>query len=411
MIALVAMFGFISCEKDCDHNFIEYDYSKDLVGTWTCLESDYASALVFTADGSAISMGLGGDEYWENIDGNYSVENNNLLISFESGYNVDVRIDLIPNEYLSIVDKDGKRHTYHYCANDLSEEIVGMWVCNETPSAEENDMLIMTYNADGTTLFTGYSYEADVFSSNIEANYKVIGDLLIHKQPDIAVEHGLVQYNAMRIKYTPKGTAFGDIKTLQAYAIVGEDYVETNTSWLRIKQNLELPGMKYDYMKTFVTNVKGEDKDIPFLNTSFNFAKMDGTIIDKFLKSTLFVVEFPDAKTIKYSFLVGGQNNHMTAPIEVDGNKITIKMSANDQAYHDIEVYTFQDQDNTQMHMYMPTSSFEKFFANTSVHVMLGNGQLDINDTEAIAGVYKTIADAVETINLSLLMTRAPKSL
>ena len=127
MIAAVVML-FTACDKDCDHDFIEVDHSKDIVGTWTCLETDYASALVFTADGSAISMGVGGDEYWENIGGNYSIENNNLLISFESGYNVDVRIDLIPNEYLSIVDKDGNRHTYHYCTNDLSDEILGMWV-------------------------------------------------------------------------------------------------------------------------------------------------------------------------------------------------------------------------------------------------------------------------------------------
>ena len=49
-------------------------------------------------------------------------------------------------------------------------------------------------------------------------------------------------------------------------------------------------------------------------------------------------------------------------------------MSANNLAYKDVKVYTFQDKDDTQMHMYMPTSSFEKFFANTSVHVMLGNG-------------------------------------
>ncbi|MBQ2365660.1 MAG: hypothetical protein II293_00715 [Bacteroidaceae bacterium] len=51
-------------------------------------------------------------------------------------------------------------------------------------------------------------------------------------------------------------------------------------------------------------------------------------------------------------------------------------MSANNPAYKDVKVYTFQDQDDTQMHKYMPTSSFEKFFANTPVHVMLGNGQL-----------------------------------
>jgi hypothetical protein len=85
---------------------------------------------------------------------------------------------------------------------------------------------------------------------------------------------------------------------------------------------------------------------------------------------------------------------------------MTIKMSENGP-YQDVEIYTFQDQDNTQMHMYMSTTSFEKFFANTSVHVMLGGGQLQEDDTEAIAGVYKSVADAVESINLSIVMTKA----
>ena len=85
---------------------------------------------------------------------------------------------------------------------------------------------------------------------------------------------------------------------------------------------------------------------------------------------------------------------------------MTIKMSVNGDAYHDVELYAFQDQDNTQMHLYMPTASFEKFFANTSVYVMLGNGLLDKNDADAIAAVYKNVADAVESINLSLVMSK-----
>ena len=64
----------------------------------------------------------------------------------------------------------------------------------------------------------------------------------------------------------------------------------------------------------------------------------------------------------------------MIAPVEVEGNKMTIKTSANNPVYHDVEVYTFQDQDNTQMHMYMHTTAFEKFFANTSVAVMRSVG-------------------------------------
>ena len=55
----------------------------------------------------------------------------------------------------------------------------------------------------------------------------------------------------------------------------------------------------------------------------------------------------------------------------------------------------------------MPAGSFEKFFANTSVTLMLGYGLLDKDDTEAIEGVYKTIADAVESINLSIVMSQS----
>ena len=398
MIAAVVML-FTACDKDCDHDFIEVDHGKDIVGTWTCLETDYASALVFNADGSAISMGVGGDEYWENIDGNYSIENNNLLISFESGYNVDVRIDLIPNEYLSIVDKDGNRHTYHYCTNDLSDEILGMWMSmGEEAGPDEESIAINTFDKNGKSYLTAFMDGVDEYVVNMEGDYKVVGDLLIKFVKGDSDTP--TSYIVMGLDYMPNGTAFGDIMTMHMPAYGAKP------TFLRIKQTLELPGNKYDYIKTFVTNVKGEDKDIPFLNTSFNFAKMDGAIIDEFLKSTLFAIEFPNANEIKYSFLIEGKNSTMTAPIEVEGNKMTIKMSANNPAYQDVDMYAFQDQDNTQMHLYMPTSSFEKFFANTSVHVMLGNGQLDKDDTEAIANVYKTIADAVESINLSLVMSR-----
>ena len=85
---------------------------------------------------------------------------------------------------------------------------------------------------------------------------------------------------------------------------------------------------------------------------------------------------------------------------------MTIKMSENNPVYQDVVLYAFQDKDNTQMHWYMPTTSFEKFFANTSLALMLGYGQLDKDDTEAIAGVFKTIADAVESINLSIVMSK-----
>jgi hypothetical protein len=301
------------------------------------------------------------------------------------------------------------RYTYRYCENDLADELVGMWVCHESLPGVENDMAIITYSEDGKMAMTA---PASAFIAgdfvNVMSDYKVVGDLVFKILPKENVPEGTVPYIASRLIYTPNVTSLGDILTETQHVQSENGIVKLTSSFLRIKQSLELPGNKYDYRATYVTNVKGEDKDIPFLNTSFNFAKMDGSIIDKFLKSILFTVEFPEANKIKYSYLLEGQNIVMEAPIEVDGNKMTVKMSVNDPVYQDVVIYTFQDQDNTQMHLYMPTESFEKFFANTSVAVMLGHGQLDKNDTEAVAAVYKNVADAVESINLSIV-TKAAK--
>ena len=413
MLVLVAAFGFTACEKDCDHEFIEYDYSKALVGTWTYVSDDgLAEAMVIKEDGSFAVIGImeGGSSY--EVKGTVKVVNNKVYLAYEGDTEVfDARLELVAGKSMSIVfnDENDIRLTYDYCKEDLSEEIVGMWVCNDGLT---DGITIMSYSDNGkSTMTTANALGTSNPLVNMESDYVVVGDLVFMTLPNADVVGSEPKYTAARMIYTPNGTSAGDIMTHKKYIPSGNDLKESVMSFLRVKQNLELHDMKYDYMKTFVTNVKGEDKDIPFLNTSFNFAKMDGSIIDKFLKSTLFAVEFPDANTLKYSFLVNGQTTPMTAPVEVEGNKMTIKMSANGAAFQDVVVYTFQDKDNTQMHLYMPTSSFEKFFANTSVYVMLGNGQLDINDTEAIAGVYKTVADAVESINLSLVMTKSTKSL
>ena len=401
----MAMLGFTACNKDCGHNFIEYDHSEALVGTWTYLEEGQAEAMVINPDGSfevtGVMKGGNGSLYEEK--GTIKVVNNKASLVFEGDKDViEGRLELVAGKSMSIVinEEYDIRLTYNYCENDLSDEIVGMWVCHEGLPGVENDMAIKNYSEDGKyTLTTQASSFIDKDVVMAPGDYKIVGDLLFMSVAP--------QCLAARLTYTPNGTTLGDIMTETLYAPSENGDVYLTSTWLRIKQNLELPGMKYDYIKTFVTNVKGEDKDIPFLNTSFNFAKMDGSIIDKFLKSILFTVEFPEANKIKYSYLLEGKNIVIDAPIEVDGNKMTIKMSANDPAYQDVDMYAFQDQDNTQMHWYMPTTSFEKFFGNTSVALMLGYGQLDKDDTEGIANVYKTIADAVESINLSLVMTKA----
>ena len=400
LMALVAMCGLNSCSDDCNHEYIEVDYSKELVGTWTCLKADFAEALVFKADGTFASVGVANGEYWEYPDATWSLKDNKLALS-SGDYKSNVRLEIIPGNSLALVDEKGNRNVFNYCENDLADEIVGMWICNETPSAEENDMLIMTYNADGTTLFTGYAYEADVFSNNIEASYKVIGDLLIHKQPDIAVEYGLVQYNAMKINYIPNGTALGDIKILQAYAIVGDNTIETITSWLRIKQTLDLSGKKYDYNNTYVSNVKGLDEDMTMMGYTFNIGKMEGKNLDKMLKHLLFAVEFPNANTIKYQYHYNGQNLVFEAPIVVDGNKVTIEMSEFSSYYRDVDMYMYQDKDNTQLHMYMPTYAFINYFANMDLAALAFAGEIDLTDEAAVKAIFDRMDERVESINVS----------
>ena len=394
VVAFVAMLGFAACDNKTEH--IYDDHSADLVGTWTCFTENYAEALIIKADGTAVSYGVEDGEYWENVRGTIVVKEGEIIMTFEDDDNFTGHFDIIPGKSFSLYEDSGERYIYQYCANDLSDEIVGMWVCND---GVENDIAINTFAENGKSYITTFLADENDYVLNKEGDYKVIGNLLIKTVKGDSNTSD--SYIVIGLDYMPNGTELGDIMTMYLPAY------EAKTTFLRIKQSLDLPGNKYDYRATYISNVKGEDKDIPFMNTSFNFAKMDGSIIDKFLKATLFAVEFPDANTLKYNFLLGGEISPTRAPIEVEDNKMTIKMSVTNPAYQDVVVYAFQDQDNTQMHLYMPTSSFEKFFANASVHMMLSNGQLNENDTEAIANEFKKIADAIESINLSIVMTKA----
>lgn len=395
-VALVAMLGFTACDKECGHDFIEYDHSKDLVGTWTCLTADYSEALVINADGSVVSTGVEDGEYWEGVKGSIKTVNNKMTMTFEDNDNWEGRFEMLTGEAFTIYEENGESFTFRYCKKDLADEIVGMWVWVDSNNGYGTDnMAIQTYSKEGTAIFTA-SYDGKGFTVNNESTYRVIGDLLIQHVPN-----NNPSVMARRLTYKANATAFGDILT--AY----DPSSDSTLSWLRISQSLDLAGKKYDYIKTFVSNVKGADKDVEFMGYTFNFAKMNGAVLDKMLKTVLFAVQFPDANTIRYTCQYNDFNMEMNAPIEVDGNKMTIKMSERDAAYKDVDLYTFQDQDNTQMHMYMPTYAFETFFANMQIAFMSELGQLDKTDAAAVEAVFNSIDEAVETINLSLVMTKS----
>ena len=256
----------------------------------------------------------------------------------------------------------------------------------------------------GNSHLTGKLPGTDSYAVNAEFNYKVFGDL------HIVYGEGEHATHVFKFNVAPNATKLGDIMNLTAFGPTENGVVEETISLLRIKQYLELKGMKYDYNKTFVTNVKGLDKDVEFLGATFNFAKMDGVMIDKMLKALCFAVEFPDANTIKFSHLYNGQNRSLEAPIVVDGNKITVKMSSKNAAFKDVVLYTFQDQDNCQMHIYMNATGFVNLLGNIQINMMEQKGLIDTTDAAAVKAVFDRIDEALETVNVSLTMTEAKES-
>ena len=406
-VALVAMIGFNSCSEDCDHDFIEVDYSKDIVGIWTCLEADLAQAFVFNADGTATTTGVENGKYWENVNVTWKLKNNKLTLSYRDNTS-ETLINIVSGKILSIADKNGdNRRTFQYCANDLSEEIVGMWVCNNYSTGVENDMVIQTFKEDGTVTKTGWSAASNGFIVNETITYKVVGDLVFHQRPSDMVAEGAAAHFASKLTYMPNASQLGDMLTNTSIKVINGEAVELSASMLRIKQSLDLAGQNYNYIKTYVSNVKGEDKDIDFMGYTFNFAKMDGSGLDKMLKSLLFAVEFPNANTLGYSYQMNGNKETYNSPIVVEGNKMTIKMSAKVPTLKDVVLYAFQDADCSQLHFYMHKTAFVSFYTNMQAMLMAAtNEQFDITNAEAVNAIYDNINNAVETINVSLVMSK-----
>ena len=396
-IALVAIVGLSSCEKhNCD------DHTADLIGTWTYIGPGYAEALVISSDGSVVSTGVEGDEYWENVKGNIVAKDSKVTMTFEDNDNFEGHFDIIPGEAFSIYTEEGERMTYRYCKEDLSEEIVGMWVCNDGPFESKNDMTIQTFKKDGSVVFTGYAAYEGGYTLNGEGTYKVIGDLLIHKMPEENLVEGVSKYLTKKVIFASDATALGDIMTLKGYVANGNEAV---ISFLRVKESLNLAGKKYSYNNVYISNVKGSDKEINFMGYKFSFANMDGSRLEMVMKSALFGFEFPDANTISYSYQLNGITETYTLPLVVEGNKMTFKMSAKVPSLKDVVFYAFQDVDDCQLHLYIHQSSFVSFFTNMqAIMAAAVNPEFDITNPAAVDAIYNEINDAVESINLSVVM-------
>ena len=387
-VALVAMLGFNSCSEDCDHEFIEHDFTQELVGTWTTLNGELAEAMVIKADGSFTTTGImkGGTLYEEK--GTIKVVNNKVTLAFDGDKDTfEGRLEFVAGKSLSIVmfDDNDVRLTYDYCEEDLSDEVVGMWVvANGGPN-----MTIETFNEDGTAIFTGV-VDGNMHL-NVEVNYKVVGDLMFYT---IGEEQTI--YTPYRLKYSPNETSYGDLMTWQ----LNDEFSFTR---LRIKQNLNLTGKTYDYSAAYVSNAKGKDEDFTIAGETFNIANITGYDFNELFGSDLFSVEFPNANTIKHKFRPNGQNVEDSTPITVDGNKVTLDMGASNPAWRTVEMYMFQDKDDTQLHMFMSTQSCINYFANFAIPALIEEGKLDPTDAAAVEKVFTDMEARIESINVSFV--------
>ena len=405
MMALVAMCGLNSCSEDCDHVFIEHDFTQDIVGTWTFVEDDLAEAMVIKADGSFTTTGVarGGSLYEEK--GTIKVENNKVTLAFDGDKETfEGRLEFVAGKSLSLVmfDDNDVRLTYDYCENDLSDEVVGMWVCTYVPWMDA-DMAINIYQADGKAFFTGFVGDADFdYASNVETTYKVIGDLMIQTNP-MSYE-GAPEYLAFRMDYSPNGSEYGDVLTNTNLMSFDGEVFETTASMIRVKQNLNLTGKTYDYKSAYVTNAKGKDEDFTIMGNTFNIAKIKAYDFDKMFSADLFSVEL-NANSFKYKLrLDNGQDTGFDTPMTIDGNKVTLDMSAINPALRKVEMRMFQDANDTQVHVYMHTDAFINYFANMEVYTSILEGKINPADTAAIEKVFADMEARVESINVSFVM-------
>ena len=398
MFAAVATL-FTACNKDCDHDFIEHDYTNDLVGTWTYLaDNGQAEAMVIKTDGSFTTTGVmqGGSLYESK--GTIKVVNNKVSLVFEGDTDIiEGRLELVAGKSLSIVlfEEENIRLTYDYCKEDLSDEIVGMQVCTDAPTENAESTIVHTFMDNGKAIYTGYGTRVDEYLVNKETTYEVIGDLLFYALPQDKLAEGEDSYITKKLAYRPNGIAYGDI--------MEEKTIKSTSTMLRIKQSLDLNiDKKYDYSSVYISNAKGSDFTI--MDYTFDASKADGSRLDAMLKHLLFCVEFPTPNTIKYKYRYNDNDVPFEAPITVDGNKVTIDMTVINSAYRKVDMYMFQDADNSQLHMYMPTSGFINYFANIQLTALNAEGKIDLGDTAAVEKVFADLDACVESINVSFVM-------
>jgi hypothetical protein len=298
-----------------------------------------------------------------------------------------------------LFEEENIRLTYDYCKEDLSDEIIGMWVCTDAPTANGEAMIVHSFMDNGKATYTGFGTYVDEYLVKKETTYEVVGDLLFYALPQDNLEEGAPSYITKKLTYKPNGVAYGDI--MEEKVVMSG--VELTSTMLRIKQNLNLAERTYDYISAYVSNAKGKDEDFTIGENTFNMSNIKGGDFDMMFRAVLSCFEF-SANSFTYKFRSNDMDIEFATPITVDGNKVTLDMSKMNPACRTVVMYMFQDKDDSQLHMYMHTDAFINYFANVEVATLIAMGEINQTDEVAIAKVFADMEARVESINVSFVL-------
>ena len=410
LMATVALL-FASCDNDEGNDWISTEYAKDLVGTWTTQDSGYAEALVITKDGVVSATGSYKLDYWDDVKGRVILNSNEISLDFEDNDNFKGTFELTPGEKLVLVDEvTGKCTTYNYCTTEYAEVVKGLWGNATAYVGMENYATFYNFTDDGYFKYSCLYEEEDTMTFEDPAPYKVIGDLLIRCGEESDTASGVSPYIIYRLEYEPNYESSAgrlvDVLTLNVDILTQFHYMNVGISYYRLMDELDVVGKEYKHNKSFVTNVSGKNKNFDLMGYRFNFSKINSEKLNSMLEAVQFSIEFPSEDSIQFNCIYNGEPMNMKARMEMDGMKMTVKMSERDAAYRDVVMYVFQDAYDYHVRMIMKTEGFTNFFANMCIAIMAKEGKLDKNDKEAVDSYFTRIDGAIDCINVGFVMNR-----
>ena len=129
VVAIVAMLGFTACEKDCDHDIIDVDYSKSILGIWYFKSETFEENFRFDDDGKFIAVGEKSKELYT-IDGTWTLNKNRLVLTTNEGETYFSGTIEVYAEDVMLMTADGSKDTrvYHYFVDSpFPKSLVGTW--------------------------------------------------------------------------------------------------------------------------------------------------------------------------------------------------------------------------------------------------------------------------------------------